>query len=157
MSNTLSPASPSFREHYLPMARNVTGIVALAVLISTFSPVKILDGDWIIALVVLGIFYVLIILQYLQKRWLFRQGVNVLAELAASASNSFSIRYRHGGSTYERIVEVTPEARKRLYSGGKIVLRMHPRRPQCVQYLREFDTPEVMASLTHWQGSISSR
>jgi K+ transporter len=147
MATFLRPSPPRFRDQHLSIALGVTLVLAAVVLVSNFTPVKIMEGGWIVALVALAIFYFVLVLHYRQKRWLFDNGINVLAELAASAAESFSIRYQHDGVMFEQIVEVTPEARKRLYSGGKIVLRMHPRRPQCVQYLREFDTPSVLASL----------
>ncbi len=144
---TAAPSPPRFRDQHLPIALTMTGMLILALLVSTFTPIKVLDGGWEIGLIVLGIVYLLLILHYLQRRWLFRHGVNVLAELAASSGDSLSIRYRHAGETFERIVELTPDARTRVFSGKRIVLRMHPRCPKCVQYLREFDTPEILASL----------
>jgi hypothetical protein len=143
-----------FRHQHLSAALAATVLVLSGVALDQYTSFKVFRGGWEIAALVLGLFYILLIAHFVQRVRLFWNGTNVLGELVSSNEDGFRFRYKYLGRTYKRVVELTADAATRAKIEGRVVLRIHPEHPRCVQHLREFDTADVAAALLAKEAAV---
>jgi hypothetical protein len=141
------PSPPLFRDQHLPAALAATLLVVSGVALDQYTSFKVFRGGWEVGALVLLLFYVILLAHYVQRVWLFYNGTNVLGELVSSNEDGFAFRYKYLGRTYKKVVELTADAVQRAKVEGRVVLRIHPEHPKCVQHLRQFDTAEIEAAL----------